>query len=216
MAAVRVAGGQLRVFSGGVRLELLPDALVPLALSMAFPDLFLDRPLPVRITVGTCEFLPVLFEFSVYVFDVPCDLLEVVVVLLAVLRTQFGGVARYQCGAYQVMVAGDLDTGPEDPLDGGGIVLPGPCDGIVVGPQVAQQPDKLYVAGAFQLKAAGRAHAVQVPVDVELEQVRGVVGRSALVGMGAKPSLFMSSESTNRSIDRTAFPGPIISSRQVV
>jgi hypothetical protein len=44
----------------------------------------------------------------------------------------------------------------------------------VVRHEAAQEPEKLQIASGFTLKAATRLHAVQVAIDVELQQNRGV------------------------------------------
>lgn len=51
-------------------------------------------------------------------------------------------------------------------------------DCFEVGRQAARQPDQLGVALAFPLKAAARLNAIEIAVDIELRQRRGMIGRA--------------------------------------
>ena len=54
-------------------------------------------------------------------------------------------------------------------------------DGLEVGCQSARQPHQLDVTLALALEAAARLHSVQIAVDVDLQQHRGVIRRSTRV-----------------------------------
>src|SRR5450432_1686515 len=57
------------------------------------------------------------------------------------------------------------------------IVLAKIGDRFEVGRQTASQPDQLDVALAFPFKAAARLNPIEVAVDIELQQCRGMIGR---------------------------------------
>jgi hypothetical protein len=57
------------------------------------------------------------------------------------------------------------------------IVLAKVGDRFEVGRQAASQPDQLDVALAFPFKAAARLNPIEVAVDIELQQCRGMIGR---------------------------------------
>src|SRR3990170_730477 len=61
------------------------------------------------------------------------------------------------------------------------------ADGLEVGRKTLEEPHEFQVTPSFSLEQATRSKAVEVAVDIELEQVGGVVGRAASVledGMG--------------------------------
>ena len=51
-------------------------------------------------------------------------------------------------------------------------------NGLEVRPQAAQQPDHLQVAVGLRLQPTAGPHPVQIPVDVQLQQVGGIVPRA--------------------------------------
>ena len=57
------------------------------------------------------------------------------------------------------------------------VILSEVGDGLVVGGEPAGQPHQLDVAPRLPLQPPARLHAVQVAVDVELEQQRRMIGR---------------------------------------
>jgi hypothetical protein len=98
------------------------------------------------------------------------------------------------------------NTGPE----GGTVVAPEVGDGLEVGLQDSKKPDHLDVAVGLGFQPPARAHPVQVAVDVELQQVAGIVARRP-VAFGttrAKPAAARSSSSTKASMKRTGLSGP--------
>jgi hypothetical protein len=84
---------------------------------------------------------------------------------------------------------------------------PAEGDGFEVRRQLAQQPDHLHVALAFGLEQPGRTHAMQITVEVELEQRRRSVGWPARVGAAGpgEPPARRSSAATKASRKRTGF-----------
>ena len=51
----------------------------------------------------------------------------------------------------------------------------------MVGSQATQQPDHFQIAGGLRLEPPAGAHPIDVSINVELEQIRRIVARSARV-----------------------------------
>ena len=66
-----------------------------------------------------------------------------------------------------------------DLADGAAVVLAEVGDRLVIGNQAAREPHHLNVAPSLTLKPAARLNPVQIPVDVQLQQGRRMVGGSA-------------------------------------
>jgi hypothetical protein len=66
-----------------------------------------------------------------------------------------------------------------DLAEGGSIVAPEVGDGLEVRLQRPQKPDDLDVAMAFGLQPPARSHAVEITVDVQLQQIARRVARPA-------------------------------------
>ena len=64
-------------------------------------------------------------------------------------------------------------------FEGGAIVGAEIGDGLEVRLQRPQQPDDLDVAMAFGLQPAARTHAIEIAVDVELQEIARCVARPA-------------------------------------
>ena len=62
------------------------------------------------------------------------------------------------------------------------VVAPEVRDGLEVGSQLAKQPDHLEVSVRLRLQPKTGADTVQVALDVELQQISGIVAWTALVG----------------------------------
>ena len=66
-----------------------------------------------------------------------------------------------------------------DLLDGRPVVLAEIGNGLVVGREPPQKPDDFQIAAGFTLQSPARLDAIEIPVDVKLQERRWVVGRSA-------------------------------------
>src|SRR6516164_2323997 len=84
---------------------------------------------------------------------------------------------RQQLPAKQVQLATEQNKFTEHLTEGVAVVAPEVSNGLEVRLQVPQQPDHLNVAVGFGLQPTARPHAVQVAVDVELQQIRGRICR---------------------------------------
>jgi hypothetical protein len=78
-------------------------------------------------------------------------------------------------------------------------------DGLEIWHQTPGQPHQFDVALGFSLQTSARLDAVEIAVDVDLQQDRGVVSRPASIGWNGtyKPRLTRSSSSTKTSTTRT-------------
>ena len=81
-------------------------------------------------------------------------------------------------------------------------VLPKTRNGVVVGLKVAEQPHQFDVAGALRLKLPGGAYSVHVPIDINLQQIGGIVWRAALVRQWGRSSA-LQGRASRRNVDRT-------------
>ena len=59
-------------------------------------------------------------------------------------------------------------------MDRRAIILAEVGDRLVVGHETAQEPEKLQIASGFALEPPARLHPVEIAVDVELQENRGV------------------------------------------
>lgn len=84
-----------------------------------------------------------------------------------------------ELAAEEALVAPEQDESPADLADRFAVAFAEVGDGLEVGGELAQEPNQLEVAAGFPFKQATGADAVEVAVDVELEQRARVLGRSA-------------------------------------
>src|SRR5512146_1963887 len=91
-----------------------------------------------------------------------------------------------------------------DPADGLAVVLAEVGYRLEVRHQAAGQPNQLDVALALPLQAPARLHPVEVPVDVNLQQCRRMVGRpSGRLGLDAAEPELGQVQFTDKDIDRS-------------
>ncbi len=106
-------------------------------------------------------------------------------------RLELAAVDRDQAVGEQVQLAAQQDELAAGGLDGGTVVAAEVGDGLEVRREAPGQPDHLEVALRLTLQAPAGGHAVEIAVDVELQQ-RGwmVAGAAGVGGRGAaEPSL---------------------------
>src|SRR5205807_9218465 len=75
--------------------------------------------------------------------------------------------------------------------------------------QAASQPDELDVALALPLKAPTRLNTIEIAIDVDLQQCRGMISRPTGRVRLKKPRSPSRSSSTKTSIARTGLSSPI-------
>ena len=115
----------------------------------------------------------------------------------------------------QPHLATQLDELPAHSADRLAVVLPKVGDRLEVRHQSAGEPDQLDVALGLTLQPPARLDAVEVPVDVDLQQRRRVVRRPAGGRQAARPQTpapLRSSSSTKASTARTGLSSVIQSS----
>ena len=101
------------------------------------------------------------------------------ITILVVDRLDARPVHRQQFAPEQVEPLAQQRKLAKHRFEGGAIVGAEIGDGLEVRLQRPQQPDDLDVAMAFGFQAAARPHAVEIAVDVELEQIARRVARPA-------------------------------------
>jgi hypothetical protein len=99
------------------------------------------------------------------------------VAILVVDRLDAGAVDSQQLTAEQVELPTEEHEGPKHRPEGGTVVTPESGNGLEVRLQPSEQPDHLDVAVRLGYQAPARAHPVEIAVDVELQQIGGVVAR---------------------------------------
>ena len=97
------------------------------------------------------------------------------VTVRAVDRLEPGPVNGDQLSAEQIQLATEKNKLPEDGLERMAVVLTEISNGLEVGLEVTKKPDHLQIASGLGLKPPAGAHAVDVAIDVELEQIGWVV-----------------------------------------
>jgi hypothetical protein len=101
-------------------------------------------------------------------------------VLVAVVdRLELGSIDGHDGLREQLQFAAQNDELATHAADRRSIVLTEVGNGLEVRPQAAGEPHQLDVALGLTLQAAARLDAIEVTVDVDLQQHRGVVGWSA-------------------------------------
>ena len=94
-------------------------------------------------------------------------------------RLELAAVDRNAGGGQEAHRAAQPDEACANLADGAAIVLAEVRDGLVIGDETPRQPHHLDVASGLPLQPSTGLHPVQVAVDVELEQDRGMIGRPA-------------------------------------
>jgi hypothetical protein len=87
-------------------------------------------------------------------------------------------------------ISRQIDKASADLSDRRPVVLAEVRDHLVVGHQPAKQPNDFEIAPGLAFQATARLHAVEIAVDVELEQNRWVVGgpsRHCRIDLEAEP-----------------------------
>src|SRR5262249_13886220 len=69
----------------------------------------------------------------------------------------------------------EFDKARTDLAERQAVVLPEVCDRLVVRSETTQQPHDLDIASGFSFEPSARLHSVQVAVDVQFQQNRGMV-----------------------------------------
>jgi hypothetical protein len=101
-------------------------------------------------------------------------------VLVAVVdRLELAAVDGHARRSEQAHLAAQLDEASAHLAKRKTVVLAEVGDRLVIWHQAAQQPQKLQIAPGFALEPAARLHAVEIAVDVELQQDRRVEGGSS-------------------------------------
>src|SRR6266700_7760691 len=79
----------------------------------------------------------------------------------------------------QTHLAAEFDEARAHLADCTAVVLTEIGDRLVIGDKAAKQPHHLEVTARLALKPAARLHTIEVAVDVQLQQNRGMIGRPA-------------------------------------
>ena len=105
------------------------------------------------------------------------ELLAREVALVAVDGLEPSAVDGQQLTTEEIQLTAEHHEVAKGRFEGGRVLAPKVGDGLEVGAQPAQQPDHLQVAAALRFQPSAGAHAVEVAVQVQLEQVARMVAR---------------------------------------
>lgn len=103
------------------------------------------------------------------------------VVVAAVHRAELAAVNGQQFTAEEIELAAEENELAMNRLERFEIILPEIGDGLEVGSEFAEEPDDFDIAMAFRFERAGRTDAMEIAVEIELEQRGGIVRRPACV-----------------------------------
>src|ERR1700676_560342 len=92
-------------------------------------------------------------------------------------RLELAAVDRHARRREQIHLAAELDEARAHLADGTAVVLPEIGDRLMVGDEAAKQPHHLDVAPSLTFEPPARLHKVEIAVDVELQENRGMIGR---------------------------------------
>ena len=108
----------------------------------------------------------------------PLDLASGEVAVPAVHRLELAAIDRDDCVREDLHVPAEADEPAAHRGDRAAVVLAEVGDGLEVRRQPASQPDQFQVPLCLPLQTAAGLDAVEVTVDVDLEQRRGVIRRT--------------------------------------
>ena len=137
--------------------------------------------------IGLIQLFEVVVDLLIEVLQLPLKLLLGEVATFAILGLELAAVDilpmflrdRHQLAAEEAELAAEEGELAAPLADSCSIVAAEVGDGLKVGGEALEEPHEFQVAAGFALEQATRSKAVEVAVDLELEQVGGVVGRSA-------------------------------------
>jgi len=129
--------------------------------------------------VALVEALKIVVELGVSGFDELGQRRPREIAILVVDRLDACPIHRQQLPAKQIELSTEQYKLTEHVAEGVAVVAPEVSNRLEVRFQVPQQPDHLDVAVSFGLQPAARSHAVQVAVDVKLQQIPRRICRAA-------------------------------------
>src|SRR3954454_15879750 len=107
------------------------------------------------------------------------ELLRCEVALAIVDRLEFAAVDHDELATEQVQLLTKQRERAADLSDRHQVVLAKIGNGLEIGGELFEEPHDLEVAPSFWIQQAAGAQAIEIAIDVELEEVAGMVGRAA-------------------------------------
>ena len=154
--------------------------------------------------IGLVHLVEVAFQLVVDALQVPLQRGSREVAVTVVHRLDARAVHRDQLAPVQVKFSAQPHELPKDLPEGAPVVAAEVGDRLEVGAKLTQQPDHLQVAVRLDLQAPAGPNTGEIPVDVELQQIRRIVARAALVvGPNALEPRLLEIEAIDEGINET-------------
>ncbi len=129
--------------------------------------------------IALVKTLEVIVELGIGQFDKPGQRGAGEVAVLVVDRLDAGAIHRQQFATEQIQLTAQQHELPKDRAERFAVTAAEIGDGLVVRLQVTQQPNDFDVAMGLGFQTATGSDAVQITVDVELQQIGGRIARPA-------------------------------------
>ncbi|HEX9674532.1 MAG TPA: hypothetical protein VGA07_01000 [Anaerolineales bacterium] len=144
------------------------------------------------------QFIQVGFDLAVDLLEGALELAVGEVARPAVDRLELGTVDGHQVPTEEIQVPAEGREAAADLLDGRAIVPAEVGDGLKVGGELAGEPHDLHVALGFALEHAAGADAVEIAIDVELQEHGRMVGWEGAI-MASGVTYYAGSRRSGRS-----------------
>ena len=156
------------------------------------------------VRIGLVHLFEVAFQPVVDALQVPLQCGSREVAVTVVHRLDARAIHSDQLAPVQGKFSAQPHERPKDLPEGAPVVAAEVGDRLEVGAKLAQQPDHLQVAVRLDLQAPAGPNTVEIPVDVELQQIRRIVARAALVvGPNALEPRLLEIEAIDEGINET-------------
>jgi hypothetical protein len=159
------------------RLTLLPDPAPEFLHRCLDPRLLRLEFFRIDGIIGSCQILQIAPNRRLLGFDLGRHLVPLLPFPRTARRRKPAAVQRNETPPDQATIKREAHERPARRRDRSTIVLPEVRNGFEVRAQPPQQPGQLQIAPALTLQGPARAHPVHVVVDVEPEQIAGMVTR---------------------------------------
>src|SRR6476619_8415365 len=167
----------------------------------------------ITLAVGSLQLRQVARDALVDPLKTPFHLGLGEVLIARIDRLEFGTVDGDARHVQQIKLAAQRHEGTADLTNRLAVVLAEIRNGLEVRRQLPRQPDQLDVALAFALKAAARRNAIEIAINIYLEQGRRMIARPPLFQrLNPTKAKLAKIKTFNESVNRTnqIVLGPVV------